>query len=103
MAILCTKMIIENQYFHNVVKCATQVRGSLSGLIFDKSLSLPAGGDGSVLNLMQNDAGTIESIAVQFHTLWDSPLQIVIYMSLLFRYLGPSVFWGIAILILTIP
>ena len=124
VAVLTTKMIVENQYFHRVVQCSTQVRGALAGLIFDKSLRLPAGGGdgvkgetsssgnstassslgaGAVLNLMQSDASIIESAAMQIHTLWDGPLQIAIYTSLLFRYLGPSVWWGILVLLTTIP
>lgn len=112
-------MVIENQYFHNVVKYSTAVRGSLAGLIFDMSLRLQGGGTGvthltdgrdaktlgagGVLNLMQSDASIIESAASQIHTTWDAPLQIAIYTTLLFRYLGPSVLWGIAVPLLTIP
>lgn len=93
VAVLTVKMIIENQYFHNVVKGATEVRGSLSGMIFDKSLRLPGGGgavssapkeDGSkpslgaggVLNLMQSDASILEGTTMQLHTIWDGPLQV---------------------------
>ena len=48
IALLSVKMIIENLYFHNVVKCATMVRGSLTGLVFDKSLRLSSSsGSGS--------------------------------------------------------
>ena len=83
VAVLLMKMIIENQYFHSVVKCSTEVRGALSGLIFDKSLRLPGGGSGvthktdrtggkkrqalgtgGVLNLMQSDASIIEGACV---------------------------------------
>lgn len=118
VAVLSLKMVTENQLFHQVVKCSTNVRGSLSGLIFDKSLKLPGGGSsvtheesgvqgalgtGGVLNLMQSDTGIIESAAMQLHTLWDGPLQIAIYTSLLYRYLGSSIFWGIAVLLVTIP
>lgn len=125
VAVLTLKMVTENQYFHNVVKYSTAVRGSLAGLIFAKSLRLQSGGTGvthvndeekvggatvpktlgagGVLNLMQSDASIIESAALQFHTTWDGPLQIAIYTTLLFRYLGPSVLWGIAVLLLTIP
>lgn len=47
VSVLSVKMVIENQYFHSVVKCACEVRGSISGMIFDKSLRLPRGvGDG---------------------------------------------------------
>jgi hypothetical protein len=114
--VLSTKMIIENQFFQNVVNMSTQTRGAIEGLIFDKSLRLPSGGagvlakrkkdqekealgSGGVLNLMQSDASIIESAAMQLHTTWDGLLQIVIYTSLLFKYLGPSVFWGIAVLL----
>ena len=97
VAVLSLKMILENQYFHNVVKGATEVRGALSGVIFEKSLRLPGGGgggsvstsketnqDGSkqslgaggVLNLMQSDASMLESAVMQLHTIWDGPLQV---------------------------
>jgi len=123
--VLTTKMIVENQFFHHVVQMSTEVRGALAGMIFDKSLRLPGGGSGvarapsesspgggtdegtlgagGVLNLMQSDTGIIESAALQLHTIWDGPLQIAIYTTLLFRYLGPPVFWGIGVLLLTIP
>lgn len=92
VAVLTIKMITENQYFHHIVKCSTQVRGAIAGCIFDKSLRLPGGGSsvapadskdrqatlgaGGVLNLMQSDATLIESTAVQLHTVWDGPLQV---------------------------
>lgn len=124
--VLTVKMIIENQYFDKVVRTSTVVRGSLAGMIFDKSLRLPNGGanvavsrksgsltnstetlaplgSGGVLNLMQSDAGLLESAALQLHTLWDGPLQIAVYTYLLYRYLGSSVFWGISVLLATIP
>lgn len=114
VAVLTLKMITENQYFHTVVKLSTQVRGSLAGLIFDKALRLPGGGAGlaqdqaalgvgGVLNLMQSDTSIVESAALQIHTTWDGLLQLAIYSSLLYRFLGPSVFYGMAVLLATIP
>ena len=93
VTILSVKMVIENQYFHNISRGATEVRGSLSGMIFDKSLRLPGGGGavsslskdggaksslgaGGVLNLMQSDASILEFAAMQLHTIWDGPLQV---------------------------
>jgi hypothetical protein len=100
VGLLSVKMIVENLYFHNVIKCATMVRGSLTGLIFDKSLRLSSSsgngggasstnkekevdgdekksksekaalGTGGVLNLMQSDVSIIESTAMQIHTIW---------------------------------
>ncbi len=96
VAVLSTKMIVENQYFHKIFQYAMLVRGSLAGVIFDKSLRLPPGGGTSViksphnnnkkekkalgaggaLNLMQSDTYILESTAMQLHTFWDAPLQV---------------------------
>ena len=132
VGVLSTKMITENQYFHNIVKCATNVRGSLSGMIFDKALTLPGGGSGvthptddklatvkngqenknnksraigsgGVLNLMQSDTSIIESATLQVHTTWDGILQLSMYTYLLYRFLGKPVFYGVAVLVGTIP
>jgi ATP-binding cassette subfamily C (CFTR/MRP) protein 1 len=124
VSVLSAKMIIENQYFHNVVKCACEVRGSIGGLIFDKSLRLSSGsvapsgnskdkkkkkkrassmGSGEVVNLMQSDATMLEMLTLQLHTIWDGALQIAIYIALLYKFLGTSVFWGLGVLLTTIP
>jgi len=55
IAVLTIKMIVENLYFHNAVKLSTSVRGSVSGLIFDKSLRLPDGGGGAVVAKHKRD------------------------------------------------
>lgn len=92
-SVLSLKMVTENQFFHNVVSMSTKTRGSLEGLIFDKSLRLPGGGSGvmtkqrgkeqkealgsgGVINLIQTDASFIESVVMQIHTTWDGPLQV---------------------------
>ena len=46
VAVLSVKMLVENQYFHRIVKCSCEVRGALAGMIFDKSLRLANGGSG---------------------------------------------------------
>ena len=129
VSVLSMKMLLENQFFHNIVKCSCDVRGSISGLIFDKSLRLSANGgggggggggagtrnnnatitttsnfgSGSVLNLMQSDVTIIEMLTLQLHTLWDGLLQISIYTALLYRFLGTPVLLGVMVLLTTIP
>lgn len=89
IAVLSVKTIVENAYFNSICRMAASTRGSLSGLIFDKSLRLSANrvksfqkkgsmdlGTGGVLNLMQSDASIIESTALQLHTIWDGILQV---------------------------
>jgi hypothetical protein len=36
------EMVVENRYFYESVEMAAVVRGSLAGMMFDKSLRLPA-------------------------------------------------------------
>eukprot|EP00934_Nitzschia_sp_Nitz4_P003775 Nitzschia sp. Nitz4//scaffold11_size288233//93698//98312//NITZ4_000757-RA/size288233-snap-gene-0.43-mRNA-1//-1//CDS//3329534023//3765//frame0 len=120
VSVLSVKMVTESQFFHNAVGMATTTRGALEGLIFDKSMRLPDGGsgvlakqrtsdtkkalgNGGVLNLMQSDTPMIEAAAMQVHTLWDGPLQIAMYTTLLYRYLGRSVLYGLAVLLTVIP
>jgi hypothetical protein len=97
ITLLSIKMIVENKFFYNIVKGATEIRGSLTGMIFDKSLRISSSaalgvrkkgetnvsqnetavlGSGSVINLMQLDATVIETLALQVHTLWDGLLQV---------------------------
>ena len=113
-SVLSVKMLLENQYFHEVVKMSTQVRGSLAGIIFDKSLNLSGAGTelpssskgaveegeegasktktalgaGGVMNLMLSDASIIESTMMMLHTTWDGILQVRV--SLLHKHLIPS-------------
>lgn len=58
VGVLGLKMILENQYFHNVVNMSTQIRGTMEGLIFDKSLRLPEGGSGVLTKVDTGDIST---------------------------------------------
>lgn len=116
VSVLSVKMILENQYFHRAIQTSLSVRASLSDMIFSKSLELPSGGSGQVINkqnstlgaggvmsLLQSDCGNIENSFLQIHTAWDAPLQIGIYTALLYRFMGPSILYGIGVLIAVIP
>jgi ABC-type multidrug transport system fused ATPase/permease subunit len=52
---------------------------------------------------MQSDASIIENLSMQVHTIWDGPLQIAMYMYLLFQLLGPSVIPGVCVMLSVIP
>jgi ABC-type multidrug transport system fused ATPase/permease subunit len=106
--VLSTKTIFENAYFNNVINLAANVRGALSTAIYRKSLRLnPQGRQnftaGEIANYIQLDTNRLEQVAGSIHTVWDGILQIVGYTSLLLAFLGPSVFAGIAALMIMIP
>lgn len=105
---LCSKTIVENQYFDIVSNGAASVRAALSAEVFRKSLKLSPESrqnatTGEILNYMQMDTTRIENVAVSIHIIWDGLLQIVGYSALLLRFLGPSVLAGIAALAVIVP
>lgn len=108
LAALCAKTIIENQYFHVVTEMAASVRGAVSSAVYRKSLRLSPSGRqnstiGEIVNYMQLDTARIEQVASSVHILWDGLFQVVGYTCLLLHFLGPSVFAGIAGMLVIIP
>jgi len=58
---------------------------------------------GEIVNYMQLDTNRMEQVIGTIHVCWDGPLQVFGYTALLLKFLGPSVFAGIATLLLIIP
>ena len=58
---------------------------------------------GEIVNLMSVDAQRFMDLTNYLHVIWSGPFQIVLSMILLYATLGPSVFAGLAVLILLIP
>lgn len=58
---------------------------------------------GEVVNLMSVDAEHLEQTVAYLYSIWSSPLQICVSLYLLYATLGPSMFAGLAMLILLIP
>ena len=105
---LGTKTIMENHYFHQITKMGASIRGALSTAVYRKSLRLSSTGKqdattGEIVNLMQLDVGRLEGVATSIHIVWDGILQVFGYTSLLLYFLGPSVFAGIATMLIVIP
>ena len=106
--VLSLKTLFENQYFYIVTNTGTNIRGTLSAALYQKSLRLSPGGRtnttlGEIVNYMQLDANRMEGVATSVHIIWDGLFQVLGYTALLLNFLGPSVFAGIAILLSLIP
>jgi len=83
-------VVCEGQYFQNVMRVGMRTRSTLIAAVFRKSLRLTQDGRkgftaGKITNLMTTDAEALQQIAQQLHSLWSSPLRIVIAISLLYR------------------
>ncbi|RLN15335.1 hypothetical protein BBJ28_00002983 [Nothophytophthora sp. Chile5] len=83
-------------------------------LVFEKSLTLSSQtkstlGSGKILNMATIDANRIlelfyiSTCTVSVHYSWAAPIQLVIGMLLLVRYLGVASFAGVAIMIVLLP
>ena len=108
LALLSAKTFLENQYFYTVIKMGANIRSTLSSAIYRKALKLSPSGRvdntvGEMVNYMQTDTNRMEQVAGSIHTLWDGFFQVFGYVSLLLYYLGPSVFAGIAAMLVIIP
>lgn len=55
------------------------------------------------MNLISSDAQHFVLLMPFFHIIWSGPFQIVVAIALLWNELGPSVFAGVAVLLLLIP
>jgi len=105
---LSSKTFLENQYFYTVIDLGANIRGALSAAIYRKALKLsPAGRQnntvGEIVNYIQIDTNRMEQVAGTIHVVWDGIFQIVGYTSLLFHFIGPSVFAGIAAMLVIVP
>jgi len=105
---LSTKTFLENQYFYTVIDMGASIRGALSAAIYRKVLKLsPSGRNnntvGEIVNYMQIDTNRMEQVAGTIHVVWDGLFQIIGYTGLLLYFLGPSVFAGIAAMLVILP
>ncbi len=58
---------------------------------------------GEIVNLMSVDAQRFMDLMTFIHLIWSAPLQIVLALIFLYLSMGPSIFAGVAVMLLTIP
>lgn len=58
---------------------------------------------GEIVNLMQVNTQTFVDLTTYLNMLWSAPLQIIISVAMLWRYLGVASLAGLATMILFIP
>jgi hypothetical protein len=105
---MCSKAILENRYFHLVVRGGFQLRSALSTAVYSKSLRLTAASRqtktlGEIVNLMQIDATKIEGFTTQLHVIWDGAYQITGYVSILLFFIGWPALVGVVFMIVAMP
>jgi ABC-type multidrug transport system fused ATPase/permease subunit len=102
------QITVSNQYFATMMSCGLQMRTAATSLIFAKGLKLsPASrakySTGEITNLMSLDAQKFADSMLMVHLVWAGPLQIIIALIMLFKFIGVSAIIGILPLALFIP
>lgn len=97
-----------HQYFQRTFILNMNVRSAITAQVYIKSLKLSNQSRqdstvGEITNLMAVDAQKLGDLCNNLNLVWSGPLQIILAVVLLYRTLGPSVFGGIAFMVLMIP
>ncbi|KAG6487042.1 hypothetical protein ZIOFF_055624 [Zingiber officinale] len=101
-------VLVEAQYFQNVMRVGFRLRATLVAAVFRKSLRLTHESrskiqSGKITNLMTTDAETLQQVCQQLHSLWSAPFRIIISVTLLYQQLGVASLVGLAVLVLLFP
>ncbi|CDH53086.1 abc metal ion [Lichtheimia corymbifera JMRC:FSU:9682] len=102
------QMLFQQQYFQLCYTAGMQVRAALVTAIYRKTLVLSNGSRqqstvGEIANHMSVDAQRLMDVCGYIHIAWGSPFQIFLALVLLWKTMGPSIWSGVGILILSIP
>ncbi|KAF2071736.1 hypothetical protein CYY_006941 [Polysphondylium violaceum] len=95
-----------HQYFHRCFRVGMWLRSAVVTAVYKKALrtSLREGTTiGEIVNLMSVDAQKFMDLCPYLHMIWSALEQIAIALILLYLKLGPSVFAGLAIMLVMIP
>ncbi|XP_010906316.1 ABC transporter C family member 2 [Elaeis guineensis] len=101
-------VLVEAQYFQNVMRVGFRLRSTLVAAVFRKSLRLSHEGrrkfaSGKITNLMTTDAETLQQVCQQLHNVWSAPFRITIALVLLYKQLGVASLVGSLMLVLMFP
>uniref|UniRef100_A0A669F2U6 Canalicular multispecific organic anion transporter 2 n=1 Tax=Oreochromis niloticus TaxID=8128 RepID=A0A669F2U6_ORENI len=100
--------LILHHHFQYCFVTGMNVRSAVIGAIYRKALVITNAAKrsstvGEIVNLMSVDAQRFMDLTTFLNMLWSAPLQIMLALYFLWQILGPSVFAGVAVMILLIP
>jgi len=100
--------ICNNYHSKTVLEVGLSVRATLIGMIYRKTLKLSNKelqtiSPGRIVNMFSTDSYRIQHLLANGHTLWSSPLQLIIILVLLVRSLGIWSIIGFSIFFFIVP
>ncbi|TYZ60662.1 hypothetical protein PybrP1_009423 [[Pythium] brassicae (nom. inval.)] len=95
-------------HHHLVIREAIRARSALTMLVHQKALRLSSQtkseiGAGRILNMATIDANRVFDLFYVVHYSWAAPLQLVVGLLLLVRFLGVASLAGVAIMVVLLP
>ncbi|XP_034949722.1 multidrug resistance-associated protein 1 isoform X2 [Chelonus insularis] len=100
--------LVLSQYFNRMFIVGMRMRTALVASIYRKALRMSNAARkestvGEIVNLMSVDAQRFMDLMPYINMIWSAPLQILLALYFLWKQLGPSVFAGLAVMIILIP
>ena len=100
--------LLTQHYFIRMYLVGQRMRTAIVMLVYKKSLLLSATSKrsstiGEMNNLISQDAQMFQNFTPFLNMIWSSPLQIIICIFILWRYLGIAAFVGFATTVFFIP
>uniref|UniRef100_A0A8D2DHH8 Multidrug resistance-associated protein 1 n=1 Tax=Sciurus vulgaris TaxID=55149 RepID=A0A8D2DHH8_SCIVU len=104
----CLQTLVLHQYFHICFVSGMRIKTAVIGAVYRKALVITNSARksstvGEIVNLMSVDAQRFMDLATYINMIWSAPLQVVLALYLLWLNLGPSIFAGVAVMILMVP
>ncbi|CAL4058622.1 unnamed protein product, partial [Meganyctiphanes norvegica] len=96
------------QYFAQNMVIGMRMRAGIISSVYRKALQVSSSGRkvssmGEIVNLMSVDAGIFMGLIPYINMVWSAPLQIALTLYFQYQILGPSVFAGLAVMVISIP
>ncbi|TGZ81048.1 ABC transporter family protein [Ascodesmis nigricans] len=97
-----------HQYFQHAFETGMRIRSGLTAAIYRKSMKLSNEGritksTGDIVNLQAVDTQRLQDLFQYLNQVWSAPFQITLCMVSLYQLLGPSMFAGVAMMLIMIP
>nr|XP_055108629.1 multidrug resistance-associated protein 1-like isoform X12 [Symphalangus syndactylus] len=104
----CLQTLVLHQYFHICFVSGMRIKTAVIGAVYWKALVITNSARkssmvGEIINLMSVDAQRFMDLATYINMIWSAPLQVILAVYLLWLNLGPSVFAGVAVMVLMVP
>lgn len=99
---------IETNYTYQLEKIGVGFRNTLMAAIYRKCLRLDNAAlakvsTGKIVTLMSNDAQKLQEVTQMIHSLWGSPILIIVVTVLIYQQIQWATFVGLAVNLMLIP